>query len=104
MKYKKQAGGLKFEITVGLKTFEIGERTVENNWLTGTLTGRSAFAMFDELYYLNDVSTLILHGSSNPPNPTSIYLYMHLKKDNICQHLELTNPKIWNRTSKSHPT
>ena len=31
---------LKFEIKVGLKTFEIGERIVENSGLTGKLTGR----------------------------------------------------------------
>ena len=29
---------LKFEIEVGSKTFETGERTVENNWLTEKLT------------------------------------------------------------------
>ena len=56
MKYKKQEGGLKFEIKVGPKTFETGERTVENSWLTGKLMGRPAFAMVDELFYLNDVS------------------------------------------------
>ena len=61
MKYKKQAGGLKFEIKVGSKTFNTGERTVENSWLTGKLTGRPAFAIFDELYCLNDVSIFILH-------------------------------------------
>ena len=52
---------MKFEIKVSLKTFEIGERIVENNWLTGKLTGRLAFAIVDELYYLNDVSIFILH-------------------------------------------
>ena len=57
----KQAGGLKFEIKVGPKTFETGERTVENSWLTGKLTGRPTFAIFDELYYLNYVSIFILH-------------------------------------------
>ena len=56
MKYKKQEGGLKFEIKVGPKTFETGERTVENSWLTGKLTGRPAFAMVNELFYLNHVS------------------------------------------------
>ena len=29
--------------------------------LTGKLTGRLAFAIVDELYYLNDVSIFILH-------------------------------------------
>ena len=57
----KQAGGLKFEIKVGPKTFETGERTVENSWLTGKLTGRPTFAIFDELYHLNDVNIFILH-------------------------------------------
>ena len=52
---------MKFEIKVGPKTFETGERTVKNSWLTGKLTGRSAFAIIDELYYLNDVSTFFLH-------------------------------------------
>ena len=52
---------MKFEIKVSPKTFEIGERIVENNWLTGKLTGRLAFAIVDELYYLNDVSIFILH-------------------------------------------
>ena len=28
---------MKFEIEVGSKTFETGERTVENSWLTGKL-------------------------------------------------------------------
>ena len=45
----KQAGGLKFEIKVGSKTFGTGERTVENSLLTEKLTGRSTFAIFDEL-------------------------------------------------------
>ena len=52
---------LKFEIKVGLKTFEIGERTIENSKLTGKLTRRPTFAIVDELYYLNDVSIFILH-------------------------------------------
>ena len=52
---------MKFEIKEGPKTFEISERIVENNWLTGKLTGRLAFAIVDELYYLNDVSIFILH-------------------------------------------
>ena len=65
MKYKKQAGGLKFEIKVGPKTFETGERTVENSWLTGKLTGRPAFAMVDELFYLNDVSWDSLRNKPN---------------------------------------
>ena len=29
---------MKFEIEVGPKTFETGEKTVENSWLTGKLT------------------------------------------------------------------
>ena len=62
MKYQKQAGGLKFEIKVGPKTFETGERTVESSWLTEKLTGRPAFAMVDELYYLNDASFFFLHA------------------------------------------
>ena len=61
MKYQKQAGGLKFEIKVGPKTFETGERTVESSWLTEKLMGRPAFAMVDEVYYLNDVSFFFLH-------------------------------------------
>ena len=52
---------MKFKIEVGPKTFETVERTVENSWLTGKLTGRPIFAIFDELYCLNDVSIFILH-------------------------------------------
>ena len=47
---------MKFEITVGPKTFETGDRTIENRWLTGKLTERPIFPMVHELYYLNDVS------------------------------------------------
>ena len=60
----KQAGRLKFEIKVSSiysKTFETGERTVESSWLTEKLMGRPAFAMVDEVYYLNDVSFFFLH-------------------------------------------
>ena len=52
---------MKFEIKVGPKTFETSERTIENSRLTGKLTRRPAFAIVDELYYLNDVSIFNLH-------------------------------------------
>ena len=62
MKYKKKRvdWNLKFEITVGPKTFEIGDRTIENRWLMGKLTERPIFPMVHELYYLNNVSFFIL--------------------------------------------
>ena len=41
---------------VGSKTFETGDRTIENRWLTGKLTERPIFPMVHELYYLNHVS------------------------------------------------
>ena len=52
---------LKFEIMVGPKTFETGDKTIGNKWLTGKVTERPIFRMVDELYYLNYVSFFILH-------------------------------------------
>ena len=46
---------------MGPKTFKTGESTVESSWLTEKLMGWPAFAMVDELYYLNDVSFFFLH-------------------------------------------
>ena len=47
---------MKFEIMVFPKTFETGDKTIENRWLTGKLTKRPIFPMVDEFYCLNDVS------------------------------------------------
>ena len=63
MKYKKQAGGLKFEIWNwgGFENFWNWWKNCWKQLANRKVNGRPASTFVDELSYSNDVSTFILH-------------------------------------------